>query len=72
VPSAIRKKTKYVFGVGVVEWECSGPNGTPLGQYADRTKDCICKPRDDRAYLDDDGSDFDCPHHGFTAKTGRK
>lgn len=46
----------------------TGPNNARVGKQADMSKACICKRRDPRAYLDDDGADFDCPHHGFEAR----
>jgi hypothetical protein len=45
----------------------TGPNKQPVGPRADMTKECTCNPRHPMAYLDDPGSDFDCPHHGFEA-----
>jgi len=50
--------------------ERTGPNKALVGNYADLTKPCICKPRDWRASADDDGSEVDCPHHGMRAICG--
>jgi hypothetical protein len=50
----------------------TGPNNCTVDAFADMSKDCTCKPRDWRAYADDDGSAFDCPHHGHFARFGYK
>ncbi len=61
-------EVKIMTKEGPITIRRTGPNNAIVGGRADLTRECICKPRDWRCYADDDGADFDCPHHGHDAR----